>query len=80
MPASAEDRAKNPLLHEKRRCDGGRKSRRYQVCPAARQRECEEPGCLYRNVRSAGEISTLKAWHQMMTLGYFLRSTPTGIG
>jgi len=28
--------------------------------------------------RSAGEIKTLKRSHQMMTLGYFARSTPSG--
>ena len=29
--------------------------------------------------RSAGEISTPKRSHQMMTLGYFARSTPAGM-
>ena len=41
---------------------------------AARQR-----GAACAIFKSAGEISTPKRSHQMMTLGYFARSTPAGI-
>ena len=49
-------------------------------CPAGTN--CANPGYDFAACavfRSAGEISTPKRSHQMMTLGYFARSTPAGM-
>ena len=66
MPASAEDRAKNPLLHESAAVAAAVSlgDIRFARPPAS----ASVKNLCYRKVRSAGEISAEKRSHQITTL------------